>query len=89
MNRVVFEEVQGAETVSPDQYLAIDALTELERHESQAGQLFKLRYFAGCSIEEGGEIIASRGPPPTAIGLSPAPGARGHFWWCGVDAGFS
>ena len=39
MNRVVFEEVQGAETVSPDQYLAIDdALTELERHDSQAGQ---------------------------------------------------
>ena len=55
---VALEEVQGVGAETPDQYLAIDeALTELERHDSQAGQLFKLRYFAGCSIEEGGEML--------------------------------
>ncbi|HEY3392739.1 MAG TPA: sigma-70 family RNA polymerase sigma factor [Lacipirellulaceae bacterium] len=58
MNRVSLDEVEAAATQDPEQLLAIDeALAELERLDPQAGQLFKLRYFTGCSIEEGGEIL--------------------------------
>jgi RNA polymerase sigma factor (TIGR02999 family) len=58
LQRVALTEIQAAGTETPEQHLAIDeALTDLERLDSQAGQLFKLRYFAGCSIEEAGEIL--------------------------------
>src|SRR5262245_22599090 len=37
----------------PDDLIALDeALTQLERHESQAAMLVKLRYFAGMSHQE-------------------------------------
>ncbi|HEX2476820.1 MAG TPA: ECF-type sigma factor [Lacipirellulaceae bacterium] len=58
MNRVSLDEVEGGATQDPEQLLAIDeALAELERLDPQAGQLFKLRYFTGCSVDEGGEIV--------------------------------
>jgi RNA polymerase sigma factor (TIGR02999 family) len=58
MNRVSLDEADAVSPQDPAQVLAIDeALAELERLDPQAGQLFKLRYFTGCSIEEGGEIL--------------------------------
>ena len=40
-----------------EEELIDEALTDLEKLDSQAAQLFKLRYFAGCSTEEAGEIL--------------------------------
>jgi RNA polymerase sigma factor (TIGR02999 family) len=58
MRRVALDNVQPASPESPDQLLEIDeALAELERHDAEAGRIFKLRYFAGCSLEEGAEIL--------------------------------
>jgi RNA polymerase sigma factor (TIGR02999 family) len=58
MKRVTLADIPHADVGNPDQYLAIDeALSELERHDSQAAKLFKLRYFAGCSVEESGEVL--------------------------------
>ena len=58
LRRVALDQVEPAGPEDPEQFLAIDeALAELERLDPQAGQLFKLRYFAGCSVEEGGEIL--------------------------------
>ncbi len=56
--RVGLDQVQDACPDAPERLLAVDeALSELERHDPQAGQLFKLHYFAGCSLEEAGEIL--------------------------------
>jgi len=58
MRRVELDDIEAAATHAPEQLLVIDeALADLERHDPQASRLFKLRYFAGCSIEEGGEIL--------------------------------
>src|SRR5262245_42882349 len=58
MQRVSLEEIHVVGTETPEQYLVIDeALTDLEKLDSKAGQLFKLRYFTGCSIEEAGDIL--------------------------------
>jgi RNA polymerase sigma factor (TIGR02999 family) len=58
MNRLEFDDVEAATIQDPAQLLAIDdGLSELERLDSQAGKLFKLRYFTGCSVEECGEIL--------------------------------
>ena len=58
MQRVALAEIQASGTVTPEQYLVIDeALTDLQKLDAQAAQLFKLRYFAGCSTEEAGEIL--------------------------------
>lgn len=58
LQRVALTEIHAAGTESPEQHLVIDeALADLEKLDSQACQLFKLRYFAGCSIEEAGEIL--------------------------------
>ena len=57
--RLNLDQVEAAATThAPEQLLAIDeALSELERLDPQASQLFKLHYFTGCSIEEGGELL--------------------------------
>jgi RNA polymerase sigma factor (TIGR02999 family) len=58
MCRVPVDEAQLPAAENPDHLLAIDdALAELERLDASAGQLFKLHYFAGCSIEECGELL--------------------------------
>jgi RNA polymerase sigma factor (TIGR02999 family) len=58
MKRVALAEIQATGAETSEKFLAIDeALTELEKLDQQAGQLFKLRYFAGCSIEEAGDIL--------------------------------
>jgi RNA polymerase sigma factor (TIGR02999 family) len=49
--RVDFEDLNAATSVSPDQLVALDdALVRLAELDSLAGELVKLRYFAGLSL---------------------------------------
>jgi RNA polymerase sigma factor (TIGR02999 family) len=51
--RVDFEELDVTTSVSPDQLVALDdALTRLAALDHLAGQLVKLRYFAGMALEQ-------------------------------------
>jgi RNA polymerase sigma factor (TIGR02999 family) len=51
--RVDFEELDVATSVSPDQLVALDdALVRLEALDHLAGELVKLRYFAGLALEQ-------------------------------------
>jgi RNA polymerase sigma factor (TIGR02999 family) len=51
--RVDFEELDPTTAVTPDQLVALDdALGRLAALDSLAGQLVKLRYFAGLSLDE-------------------------------------
>ena len=57
-NRVDLDHANLSCAQTPHELLELDdALTELERQDPGAGQLFKLRYFAGCSVEDAGEIL--------------------------------
>lgn len=56
--RVDLDAVPAAETAAPDELLAVDdALTALAGEDSVAAELIKLRYFAGLSVEEAGDIL--------------------------------
>jgi RNA polymerase sigma factor (TIGR02999 family) len=56
--RVDFDESLPVSEESPDNLLALEeALTELEGHDAPAGQLVKLRYFAGLSHQEAAELL--------------------------------
>jgi RNA polymerase sigma factor (TIGR02999 family) len=58
LRRVDLEQVSVAEDGREAELLALDeALTEFERHEPQAAQLVKLRYFAGMSHQEAAEAL--------------------------------
>jgi RNA polymerase sigma factor (TIGR02999 family) len=51
--RVDFEELDVATSVSPDQLVVLDdALTRLAALDHLAGELVKLRYFAGLSLDQ-------------------------------------
>jgi RNA polymerase sigma factor (TIGR02999 family) len=51
--RVDFEELDAATSVSPDQLVALDdALAQLAALDPLAGQLVKLRYFAGLALDQ-------------------------------------
>ncbi len=51
--RVDFEELDVATSVSPDQLVALDdALTRLAALDPLAGELVKLRYFAGLALDQ-------------------------------------
>jgi RNA polymerase sigma factor (TIGR02999 family) len=51
--RVDFEELDVATSVSADQLVALDdALVRLESLDALAGQLVKLRYYAGVSLDQ-------------------------------------
>jgi len=57
LNRVELNVVNAVESLSPDQMLVVeDALVQLEIQASAAAEIFKLRYFANCSIEEAAEL---------------------------------
>jgi DNA-directed RNA polymerase specialized sigma24 family protein len=52
-NRVDFEELDVVSSVTPDQLLAIDqAIEQLAGEDPLAGDLVKLRYFTGISLQE-------------------------------------
>jgi RNA polymerase sigma factor (TIGR02999 family) len=56
--RVDFEELDVASSVSPDQLVALDdALVRLESLDRHAGQLVKLRYFAGLPLNQAAKAL--------------------------------
>jgi RNA polymerase sigma factor (TIGR02999 family) len=58
LQRVDFETAEATTKQSPQQLAAIDdALEILQKNDPRAAELFKLRYFAGCSVAEGGEML--------------------------------
>jgi RNA polymerase sigma factor (TIGR02999 family) len=60
--RVDFEGLDPATSITPDQLVALDeALERLSAVDTLAGELVKLRYFAGLSLDEAAE---SRGVSP-------------------------
>ena len=56
--RVDFEELNVATAISPDQLLDLDdALTRLLALDERAGQLVKLRYFGGVSLDQAAALL--------------------------------
>ena len=56
--RVDLDAVDAASRITPDQLLALDeTLTLLESQDKGAADVFKLRYFTGCSVEEAAELL--------------------------------
>jgi RNA polymerase sigma factor (TIGR02999 family) len=58
LQRLDLENLPAADDERAAELLALDdALTEFERHDPQAAQLVKLRYFAGLSHQEAAEAL--------------------------------
>lgn len=58
LKRIELDDAHLATNVTPDELLTIDeALSQLEHQSPEAARLFKLRYFAGCSVEEGAKLL--------------------------------
>ena len=58
LERVNWEEVELAESVPPDQLLALDeALTELAAADPEAAELIKLRFYAGLTDQQAAEML--------------------------------
>jgi RNA polymerase sigma factor (TIGR02999 family) len=58
LQRQDIDDLALATKVGPDQVLAVDdALTKLLADDPTAGQLVKLRYFAGLTVEEAGQAL--------------------------------
>ena len=56
--RVDFRRAEHVAAAPPEDLLALDeALERLTRHDANAGQLVKLRYFAGLSMEQAADIL--------------------------------
>src|SRR5262245_54639220 len=56
--RVSLDHVDAASIAPPDELLALDeALERLEIHDSVAGKLVKLRYYAGLSLEQAAQAL--------------------------------
>jgi len=56
--RVDFEELDVMTSVTPDQLVALDdALTRLATLDHLAGELVKLRYFAGMALEQAATLL--------------------------------
>jgi RNA polymerase sigma factor (TIGR02999 family) len=56
--RVDLEQAGAVASAPPDELLALDeALDHLARHDALSGQLVKLHYFAGLSVEQAGEVL--------------------------------
>ncbi len=56
--RVSFDEALSINEEEPDRLVALDeALAELEKHDPQAAQLVKLRFFAGLTHQQAAEVL--------------------------------
>ena len=56
--RVDLEQAEAVASAPPDELLALDdAVARLARHDALSGQLIKLHYFAGLSVEQAGEVL--------------------------------
>jgi RNA polymerase sigma factor (TIGR02999 family) len=57
-NRVDLAQAEAVATTPPDDLLALDeALDRLTRHDALSGQLVKLHYFAGLTVEHAAEAL--------------------------------
>src|SRR6478752_2321736 len=53
LNRVDLDHAAPVTNASPEQLIALDdAIGQLDEDDPEAGQVFKLRYFAGLSVEQ-------------------------------------
>jgi RNA polymerase sigma factor (TIGR02999 family) len=58
LSKLNIDDIDLVASTTPDQLLAIDeALARLEARDSAAGQLVKLRYFAGMTIEDAAQAL--------------------------------
>jgi len=58
LRRIDLEQAAPVTTASPDQLLVIDdALSQLDQEDPTASEVFKLRYFAGLSVEQAAESL--------------------------------
>ena len=58
LHRVDLEQAAPVTNASPEQLLDLeDALNKLEQDDSKAAEVFKLRYFAGLSIEQVADLL--------------------------------
>ena len=58
-HRVDFEELDVATSISPEQLVALDdALVGLSAQDQLAGELVKLRYFAGLALGEAAAALS-------------------------------
>ncbi len=56
--RVDLDAADAASRITPDQLLVLDeTLASLEGQDREAAEVFKLRYFTGCSVEEAAELL--------------------------------
>ena len=56
--RVDLEQAEAGASAPPDDLLALDeALARLARQDALSGQLVKLHYFAGLSVEQAAEVL--------------------------------
>jgi RNA polymerase sigma factor (TIGR02999 family) len=56
--RVAFDQAEDVAAAPPDELLALDeALEQLLHHDPVAGELVKLRYYAGLSVEQAAEAL--------------------------------
>jgi RNA polymerase sigma factor (TIGR02999 family) len=56
--RVDFEQLDPTTSISPDQLVALDdALARLDTLDHVAGQLVKLRYFAGLALDQAAQVL--------------------------------
>jgi len=58
LGRVDLDQVEPVTNASPEQLVALDdALYQLGKADAMAAELFKLRYFAGLSVEQAGDAL--------------------------------
>ena len=58
LQRVDLDDAVPLTTASPDQLIDLDdALIQLDHADHHAAQVFKLRYFAGLSVEQAAEVL--------------------------------
>jgi RNA polymerase sigma factor (TIGR02999 family) len=58
LQRVDVDDMQLAETMRPDELLALDeALARLDEFDAQAAELVKLRFFAGFTQQQAAELL--------------------------------
>ena len=56
--RVDLDQAEAVASAPPDELLALDdAVARLARHDALSGQLIKLHYFAGLSVEQAAEVL--------------------------------
>jgi RNA polymerase sigma factor (TIGR02999 family) len=80
LSKLNIDDINLVSTVTPDQLLAIDdALAKLEVQDAPAGQLVRLRYFAGLTVDEAGQAMGISTTRPTGTGILPGRGCTANY----------